>query len=93
MRWQTSRGKSGKGGFDVRKNTVLDFCNQIGAASDEIPVVVKAGMQEIGRFRSLYKIPSVAMPGVLEAKINFVTLQRAEIIIQVSLKDFNMKRP
>ena len=89
----TSRGKSGKGGFDVRKITVLDFCNQIGAASDEIPVVVKAGMQEIGHFRSLYKIPSVAMPGVLEAKINFVTLQRAEIIIQVSLKDFNMKRP
>ncbi len=77
----------------MRKITVLDFCNQIGAASDEIPVVVKAGMQEIGRFRSLYKIPSVAMSGVLEAKINFVTLQRAEIIIQVSLKDFNMKRP
>lgn len=77
----------------MRKITVLDFCNQIDAASDEIPVVVKAGMQEIGRFRSLYKIPSVAMPGVLEAKINFVTLQRAEIIIQVSLKDFNMKRP
>lgn len=77
----------------MRKITVLDFCNQIGAASDEIPVVVKAGMQEIGRFRSLYKIPSVAMPGVLEAKINFVTLQRAEISIQVSLKDFNMKRP
>ena len=77
----------------MRKITVLDFCNQIGAASDEIPVVVEAGMQEIGRFRSLYKIPSVAMPGVLEAKINFVTLQRAEIIIQVSLKDFNMKRP
>lgn len=77
----------------MRKITVLDFCNQIGAASDEIPVVVKAGMQEIGRFRSLYRIPSVAMPGVLEAKINFVTLQRAEIIIQVSLKDFNLKRP
>ena len=77
----------------MRKITVFDFCSQIGAASDEIPVVVKAGMQEIGHFRSLYKIPSVAMPGVLEAKINFVTLQRAEIIIQVSLKDFNMKRP
>ena len=77
----------------MRKITVLDFCNQIGAASDEIPVVVKAGMQEIGRFRSLYKIPSVAMPDVLEAKINFVTLQRAEIIIQASLKDFNTKRP
>lgn len=77
----------------MKKITVLDFCNQIGAASDEIPVVVKAGMQEISRFRSLYKIPNVAMPGVLEAKINFVTLQRDEIIIQVSLKDFNTKRP
>lgn len=77
----------------MRKITVFDFCSQIGAASDEIPVVVKAGMQEIGRFRSLYKIPDVAMPGVLEAKINFVTLQRTEIIIQVSLKDFNTKRP
>ena len=77
----------------MKKITVLDFCNQIGAASEEIPVVVKAGMQEISRFRSLYKIPNVAMPGVLEAKINFVTLQRDEIIIQVSLKDFNTKRP
>lgn len=77
----------------MKKITVFDFCRQIGAASDEIPVVVKAGMQEIGRFRSLYKIPNVAMSGVLEAKINFVTLQRDEIIIQVSLKDFNTKRP
>ena len=77
----------------MKKITVFDFCRQIGAASDEIPVVVKAGMQEIGRFRSLYKIPDVAMPGVLKAKINFVTLQRTEIIIQVSLKDFNTKRP
>ncbi|MFR2945831.1 MAG: hypothetical protein ACLTL5_02575 [Oscillospiraceae bacterium] len=77
----------------MKKITVFDFCRQIGAASDEIPVVVKTGLQEIGRFRSLYKIPDVAMPGVLEAKINFVTLQRTEIIIQVSLKDFNTKRP
>ena len=54
----------------MRKITVFDFCSQIGAASDEIPVVVKAGMQEIGHFRSLYKIPAQAMPGVLEAKIH-----------------------
>ena len=32
----------------MKKITVLNFCSQIGAASDEIPVVVKAGMQEIG---------------------------------------------
>ena len=37
----------------MKKITVLDFCSQIGAASDEIPVVVKAGFQEIARFRSL----------------------------------------
>lgn len=75
----------------MKKITVLDFCNQIGAASDEIPVVVKAGSQEVGRFRSLYKLPVQAMPGVLEAKITYVTLGREEITIQVSLKDFNTK--
>lgn len=58
----------------MRKITVFDFCSQIGAASDEIPVVVKAGMQEIGHFRSLYKIPAQAMPGVLEAKITYVKM-------------------
>lgn len=62
----------------MRKITVFDFCSQIGAASDEIPVVVKAGMQEIGHFRSLYKIPAQAMPGVLEAKITYVTMGREE---------------
>ena len=38
----------------MKKITVLDFCNQIGAASDEIPVVVKAGPLTIGHFASLY---------------------------------------
>lgn len=75
----------------MRKITVLDFCNQIGAASDEIPVVVKAGMQEIGRFRSLYRVPAQAMPGVLEAKIAYVTMGREEIIMQVASKDYNTK--
>ena len=72
----------------MRKITVFDFCSQIGAASEEIPVVVKAGMREIGR---LYKIPAQAMPGVLEAKITYVTMGREEIIIQVALKDYNTK--
>lgn len=75
----------------MRKISVLDFCNQIGAASDEIPVVVKAGMQEIGHFRSLHKIPAQAMPGVLEAKITYVTMGREKIIIHVALKDYNSK--
>ena len=77
----------------MKKITVLDFCNQIGAASDEIPVVVKAGLQEIGRFRSLHHLPAVAMPGVLEAKIKFVTLRCVEIVIQITPKDFNTTRP
>lgn len=76
----------------MKKITVSDFCNQIGAASDEIPVVVKTGMQEIGRFRSLYKIPAQAMPGVLDAKIAYVTMGREEVIIQVTLKDYNTKQ-
>lgn len=79
------------GGENMRKITVLDFCRQIGAASDKIPVVVKDGMQEIGRFNSLYNIPAVAAPGVLDAKVNFVTLKCSEIIIQVKLKDYNSK--
>lgn len=78
------------GDEDVAKITVFDFCRQIGAASDEIPVVVKAGAQVIGRFSSLYSIPSKAVPGMLEAKVNFVTLKCSEIIIQVKLKDYNM---
>ena len=75
----------------MKNLTVFNFCSQIGAASDEIPVVVKAGMQEIGRYRSLYKIPVQAMPGVLDAKIAYVTLGREEIIIQVTLKDYSTK--
>ena len=69
--------------------TVFDFCSQIGAASDEIPVVVRVGLQEIGHFRSLYQIPAVAMPGILEAKVTFVTVKCTQIIIQVKTKDYN----
>lgn len=77
----------------MKKLTVLDFANQIGAASDEIPVVVKSGFEVIGRFRSLHKLPAQALPGILESKINFVTLTRDEITIQVTLKDYNSHKP
>ena len=63
----------------MKKLTVFDFCSQIGAASDEIPVVVRVGLQEIGHFRSLYQIPAVAMPGILEAKVTFVTVKCTQI--------------
>ena len=76
----------------MKKITVLDFCSQIGAASDEIPVVVKAGFQEIARFRSLYQLPATAMPDVLELKVAFVTLKCTEIIIQVAPRDFSTKQ-
>ena len=52
----------------MRKITVLDFCSRIGIASDEIPVVVKAGINIVGRYRSLYKLTAQAMPDLLEAK-------------------------
>lgn len=77
----------------MKKITVYDFARQIGAASDEIHVVVKDGSKIIGRYRSLYKLPTQAMPGVLEAKINFVTLTREEVIIQITPKEFNTKKP
>lgn len=51
----------------MRKITVLDFCSRIGIASDEIPVVVKAGINIVGRYRSLYKLTAQAMPDLLEA--------------------------
>ena len=54
----------------MRKITVFDFCSQIGAASDEIPVVVKAGIVDSCHFRIVDKIPAQAMPGGLEAKIS-----------------------
>lgn len=75
----------------MKKITVLDFCNQIRVDSEEIPVVIKTGSQKIGRVRSLYKLPTQVMPGLLEAKINYVTLGREEIIMQVTLKDYNTK--
>lgn len=77
----------------MKKITVLDFCNQIGAASDEIPVIVKFGSTVAGTFCSLYRIPAQAAPGLLESKINFVTLARGEITIQVTPKDYNSRKP
>ena len=47
----------------MRKITVLDFANQIGVLSDEVPVIVKTDRKVIGRFRCLYEIPETAMPG------------------------------
>ena len=62
----------------MRKITVLDFANQIGVLSDEVPVVVKTDF--------LNEMPETAMPGVLEAKIDHVILRSDEITIQVKLK-------
>ena len=73
----------------MRKITVLDFTNQIGVLSDEVPVVVKTDRKVIGRFRSLYEIPETAMPGVLEAQIDHVILRSDEITIRVKLKAVN----
>ena len=70
----------------MRKITVLDFANQIGILSDEVPVAVKTDRKVIGRFRCLYEIPETAMPGVLEAKIDHVILRSDEITIHVKLK-------
>ena len=61
------------------------------AEEEEYRDNIPENMQEIGHFRSLYKIPAQAMPGVLEAKVTYVTMGREEIIIQVKLKDYNTK--
>lgn len=77
----------------MRKITVLDFCSRIGIASDEIPVVVKAGINIVGRYRSLYKLTAQAMPDLLESKVQSVTSTREEVILQITFKDFSTKRP
>ena len=77
----------------MRKITVLDFCSRVGIASDEIPVVVKAGINIVGRYRSLYKLTAQAMPDLLEAKVQSVTSTREEVILQITFKDFSTKRP
>ena len=71
----------------MRKITVLDFCSRIGIAS------VKAGINIVGRYRSLYKLTAQAMPDLLEAKVQSVTSTREEVILQITFKDFSTKRP
>ena len=77
----------------MRKITVLEFCSRIGIDSDEIHVIVKAGFNIVGRYRSLYKLTSQAMPALLEAKVQSVTLTREKVILQIVIKDFSTKRP
>ena len=36
-------------------------------------------------------LPAASMPGTLEAKINFVTLKRDEIVIQITPKAYSTK--
>ena len=77
----------------MRKITVLEFCSRIGIDSDEIPVVVMARLNIVGRYRSLYKLTSQAMPALLEAKVRSVTLTQEKVILQIVFKDFSTKRP
>lgn len=77
----------------MRKITVFEFCSRIGIDSDEIPVVVMAGLNIVGRYRSLYKLTSQAMPALLEAKVRSVTLTQEKVILQIVFKDFSTKRP
>lgn len=77
----------------MKKLSVIDFASQIGVDSDRIPVIVKDGAETVGRFESLYKLPAQAAPGILEAKIRFVTLLREEIVIQIKQRDYNSRKP
>ena len=77
----------------MRKITVLEFCSRIRIDSDEIPVVVMAGLNIVGRYRSLYKLTSQAMPALLEAKVQSVPLKREKVIFKLVFKDFSPKLP
>ena len=77
----------------MRKITVLEFCSRIRIDSDEIPVIVMAGLNIVGRYRSLYKLTSQAMPALLEAKVRSVTLTQEKVTLQIVFKDFSTRRP
>lgn len=66
-----------------KKLTVLDFAIQISAASDPIPVKVKAGFDTIAEAKSLNWLASHGAVGVLESRITFVTITHEEITVYV----------
>ena len=64
---------------------MVDFLGQFGAAGDDIPVIVKNGMDEVGEARNAFKGAATLPPAILEAKIQFVTLKRDGMTIQIKL--------
>ena len=70
---------------------VLTFLAKIGAASDDIPVVVKEGPKELGTAKSLRWLELHGSPGILEARLEYANVGREKITLQIRLKDYNTK--
>ena len=66
-----------------KKITVWDFCRCIDGMSDEVPVIVKDKFNVLAHFPCLDKLPSTAMPGILDSLIMSVRLNSDKIIITV----------
>ena len=69
----------------MKKTKVVDFLNQFGAAGDDIPVIVKNGMDQVAEARNAFKGAATLPAGILEAKVQFVTLNRDGMTIQIKL--------
>lgn len=69
----------------MKKMKVVDFLLQFGAAGDDIPVIVTAGFQQLATAKNAFKAAAIFAPGILEAKIQFVTLKRDGMTIQIKL--------
>lgn len=85
----SNRSEKRKGGdFVARKRlTVLEWLNTIGHSSGQIETVICFGSKEICKGRSPQWLASHALPGPLEAALQYVTITQGRITIQAKPKD------
>lgn len=70
-----------------RRLTVIEWLNSIGDASDKIDTTVRYGATVVCSGQSPQWLASHGPVGPLEARVQFVTITRDEIIIQAKPKD------
>lgn len=75
----------------AKKMIVLDFLKEVSAASDDIPVTVKHGLDVVCKAKSLRWLLAHGMPYELEAKIREIVICRDNIVICIQPKDYISK--
>lgn len=75
----------------AKSMSVLTFLMKIGAASDEIHVVVKERPRNLGIAKSLRWLELHGSQSILEARLEYVVIGRENITMQIRLKDYCTK--